>query len=119
MQFGNPVGLMTRAGRCPRTIHGLPKTAGFDGFGQVIDGIGFKGAQCVMIEGRDEDDDWGLGAQSFQHVKAASSRHLDVEEQNVRAGFRGLVASLDYIGGFVDAIDPVQFPQQSNQPPAG
>ena len=55
---------------------------GLDGLEQVIDGVGFEGAQGMLIVGRGEDYE-GLDGQTREEFEAVDARHLDVEEEHV------------------------------------
>ena len=61
---------------------------GFNGFEQVVDGVGFEGAQRVLVVGGGEDDE-GLDVEAGEQFETVEARHLDVEEEHIdwRAGW--------------------------------
>ena len=52
---------------------------------QVVERVDVEGAQRVVIEGRDEDDErHARGADGLDDFESAGARHLDVEKHQVR-----------------------------------
>jgi hypothetical protein len=68
-----------------------------DGLEQVVDGIGFEGAEGVLIVCRGEDDE-GLGGEAREEFEAVDAGHLDVDEEDVDSWFGG-VEDGDGFGG--------------------
>jgi hypothetical protein len=110
------------AERGPHALHGGRETRGTEGLEQVVHRAELEGAHRVLGVGRGEDDErQPVGAamrEPAQHLGAQQSRHLHVEEdelraQRVDAGDRGLS-----VGGLADDVHPVECAKHRAQPRA-
>ena len=63
-------------------LEGAFQLFGLDGLEQVVDGIGFEGAEGVLVVGGGEDDE-GLSGEMREEFEAVHAGHLDVEEEHV------------------------------------
>ena len=71
---------------------------------QVIDGVDFKGPDCVIIVGGDEDDG-GAGADQLEDFEAIELGHLDIEENEVGLQFGDGFYGFEAVGAFGGDFD--------------
>ena len=66
-------------------LDSLRKPVLADWFEQIIDGPGFEGLNCVVIEGRHDDDHRHMAhrLEFTDDVEPAESRHLQIEEDDI------------------------------------
>ena len=55
---------------------------GFDRLDEVVDGVDFEGAECVLVVGGGEDDE-GLHGEAREQIESVDAGHLNVEEEHV------------------------------------
>ena len=85
----------------PRALQRALEALRAEGLEQVVHGVGVEGAHGVLVVGGDEDDHRRLrGFDQFQHFEAIQLGHLDVEEEQVRAGFGDGLDGLEAVGAF-------------------
>lgn len=99
-------------------VEGAVEGRGLDGFEEIVDGVGFKGADGVGVKGRTEDDGRG-GGELGEKVEAIEAGHFDVEKENAGTGGGNLFEGVDAMDGFFDAGDGGMAGEEAAESPAG
>ena len=85
----------------------------------VVDGACLKRLHRESVIRRHEDDHRQLMRLQFgEHIEAGESRHLDVEEHEVRAVLANRLERLAAVAAFADDFDVVRHAQAQLQPAA-
>jgi hypothetical protein len=71
---------------------------------EVVQRVGVESAQRVLVVGRGEDHE-GHGVERGEQIEPRLSRHLHVEEQEVRLHLLERLASLRRVRGLADDLD--------------
>jgi hypothetical protein len=87
-------------------LQGLPESLLLVGFQQIIHRADFEGANGVLIVGSSENDG-GRSAifQGFQHFESCESRHLHIQEEQIRPVLFDRFECSNAIGGFRHDLD--------------
>ena len=99
-----------------QTGQGLFKPFLFNRFQQIIKRVLFKRLYRVLIKGRQKDDiGTVLRVEHADHLQPADARHLNIEEQHVRAQFMHRTDAFNGIGTFPHNLDITLLLQQDTQ----
>ncbi len=68
-------------------------------FKKIVHGVGIEGAHGVLVVGGDEDDR-RTGVDQLQNLESVQLGHLNVQEHDIRRGFRNSLHGLEAVGAF-------------------